>query len=241
MILAAGLGRRLVPTISDCPKGFIAIDGQTLVGRSVAQLIEGGYDLVRIVTGYQADKYVAAFGQRTNVELIYNPHFCTTGSLLSLQCGLDGIDPQIDQVAILESDILFENRAIDIMKTMRAGILTSGPTGAGDEVYVWADPDTTQLVHLSRVRTARAEAPLGELTGLNVIRGSQIKELRAVLAQYVQNHPEADYEDGLVAASRILQLRCHLVDDLIWAEIDDATMLRHAQEVIWPKIKARDT
>jgi hypothetical protein len=38
-----------------------------------------------------------------------------------------------------------------------------------------------------------------------------------------------------------LLLRCHLVEDLIWAEIDDALMLRHAQDVIWPKIMERDT
>ena len=42
---------------------------------------------------------------------------------------------------LLESDIVYEPRALAtvLASPHESLILTSGPTGAGDEVYVWAD------------------------------------------------------------------------------------------------------
>jgi choline kinase len=222
------------------PKGLMAVGGQALVVRSVAQLLAQGYDMVRIVTGYQAEAYSAAFAGCAQVTLVYNPDFRTSGSLQSLQCGVAGLDPQAGQIAVLESDIVYENRAVEILKTMPSGILTSGPTGAGDEVYVWTTPASDQLIALSKDRASKPEPPLGELTGLNALSWPRIAQFRTVFADYLRAHPQAHYEDGLVAAARGLPIRCHLVPDLVWAEIDDVAMLRRAQKVVWPQIIARD-
>ena len=46
-----------------------------------------------------------------------------------------------------------------------------------------------------------------------------------------------DYEtDCLVAAARVKAVSCHVVEDLIWCEIDDESHLARARELIYPTI-----
>ena len=46
-----------------------------------------------------------------------------------------------------------------------------------------------------------------------------------------------DYEvDCLVEAAGLVQVPCHLVEDLIWCEIDDESHLARAQKEVHPRL-----
>lgn len=49
-----------------------------------------------------------------------------------------------------------------------------------------------------------------------------------------------DYEDSLVAAASNVPVRCKLVEDLVWSEIDNEAQLLRVRERIYPLILARD-
>ena len=55
LILAAGMGTRLLPLTADRPKPLVDIGGVTLMDRMIAQCAEIGLDEVIIVTGYMHD------------------------------------------------------------------------------------------------------------------------------------------------------------------------------------------
>jgi 2-aminoethylphosphonate-pyruvate transaminase len=243
IILAAGLGSRLAPLTDAVPKGLLPLDGRPLIGHSIDRLRAAGVPRIRVVTGYLHARMAAALAGYAEVEIAFNPDFAATGSLQSLRVGLRDLPSGADRILILESDLIYEARAIPELLTGPAKILTSPPTGAGDEVYVWAADGPLgprQLQALSKDPRHLPDPPLGELTGLNVLRRADLAAARHAFDAVQSADAGAHYEDGLVAAARAVPLTCALLPGLIWAEIDDAAMLARAEARVWPAISRRD-
>lgn len=220
------------------PKGFIDIGGQPLVSHSLSLLAGAGVRDVTIVTGHLAGHYEAlapSDGQR--LTTLHNPRFAERGSFESLRLGLAAMRGGF---LLLESDILYEPRALDTV--LGSGhddvILTSGPTGAGDEVYVWADSAEGgyRFRSMSKQRAAEADPPFGELVG--------ISKISAALAAALQHGAQeaalgSDYESAIVHAAHHTSIACLRVDDLLWGEIDDEAMLARVAQQLWPRLQAR--
>src|SRR4029453_4305009 len=103
--------------------------------RSVRLLRHAGIDRITIVTGYRADLYERFAGPRADGRLRPNGCYETTGSMASLALALDR--PRDADVLVLESDIAYEARALEeLLAAPGTATLMSGPTGAGDEVWV---------------------------------------------------------------------------------------------------------
>ena len=56
IILAAGIGRRMLPLTDDCHKTLLEVGGRTILGRILDGLEANGITEVYIVTGYRSDK-----------------------------------------------------------------------------------------------------------------------------------------------------------------------------------------
>ena len=236
LILAAGRGVRMGPRGQSIPKGFIEVGGQTLVARSLAQLARAGVRDVIIVTGHLADFYeqlpsVAGVA----VTTLHNPQFAEKGSFESLRVGLAAMRGPF---LLLESDIIYEPRALAtvLASDHESVILTSGPTGAGDEVYVWADKagGTHRFRGMSKQRTSHADVPFGELVGISKISAALAREL---VAHAHQAKPDSDYESAVVRAAGDTPIACLRVDDLLWGEIDDEAMLARVKAKLWPRLR----
>ena len=236
LILAAGRGVRMGPRGQNVPKGFIELDGVSLAARSLSLLARAGVKEVTIVTGHLAEFYERlAPPDGLALTRLHNPLFATRGSFESLRAGLTAMRGSF---LLLESDIVYEPRALDVVLASRHEnlILTSGPTGAGDEVYVWADAQEGfhRFRGMSKIRAAHADAPFGELVGITKVSA----ELAAELAAHaVDGKPDADYESAVVRASSRIPIACHRVDDLTWGEIDDEAMLARVKAHLWPRLK----
>src|SRR5205814_5924092 len=131
------MGTRLRPFLDGVPKGLLEIEGETLVGLSTDQLRNAGIERLTIVAGYGAEHYRQFAATRADVRLVFNDQYETSGSMASLAVALEQIR---GDVLVLESDIVYEQRALEAILGSPASdaTLTSGPTGAGDEVWVYA-------------------------------------------------------------------------------------------------------
>ncbi|MDF0600032.1 phosphocholine cytidylyltransferase family protein [Psychromarinibacter sp. C21-152] len=234
IILAAGLGVRMGPRGKLYPKGLIEMGGETMAAQSLATLRAFGIGRVRIVTGHLAEQYREAFGAERDVELIHNPLYDSTGSLQTLATALDGLD---GDVVILESDLVYAPEALEAALAPGNRLVTSGPTGAGDEVYVWAG-DEGHLQEISKIADARPEPHLGELVGITKLEAAAVPEMRRAVEDVLADVPAEHYEPGLVELGRRVPVPCIRLDDLPWAEVDDEAMLARAERVVFPRIAA---
>jgi len=237
VILAAGMGVRMGARGRLMPKGLIPLGGTPIIQQSVATLRSHGVARIVIVTGHLSDQYEALFAD-SDVELVHNPRYATTGSLLSLAVGLEQVGTAC---LIVESDLIYAPQALAPLDCASNRFLVSGPTGAGDEIYVWADiqADRTHLLaDISKNRSARSDSPLGEMVGLTALTADAVPMMRETAAQELSRNPEEHYEPGMVALTQKVAVECPLISDLPWAEIDDETMLARAERLVYPRVIA---
>lgn len=239
VVLAAGMGTRLEAGGTRVPKGFLSLGGTTLIERSLDLLEARGVRRVVIVTGHRREAYEELRARRPAlVTTVHNARYAESGSMVSLACARDLLDAPF---LLLESDILFEARALDALLEPGADdlLLCSGFTGADDAVFV--ESRRGLLVGMSKDRAALGPGVLGELVGITRVSPALLAAMLAHLDALRTTTLQVAYEtDALVAAARTRPVRCVLVPDLAWAEVDHAEHLARARELVLPAIRARE-
>jgi 2-aminoethylphosphonate-pyruvate transaminase len=242
VVLAAGQGIRLGELGEEIPKGMIRLGEQPILEESIGRLRRAGIRRVVVVTGHLAGQ-LAPLAQRAAgmVELVRNERYARGGSLSSLLCALNVVQ---EDFLLLESDLVYEQRAVDTLVAREPGsvVLVSGQTHAGDEVWVETTGATGGhgLVAMSKDRGSLGPHVLGELTGITRISATAIPALRACAQALAAPGAPADYEDALVALARVARVQVSRIDDLLWAEIDPPAMLERVRRMVYPEIARAD-
>ncbi|MEO8444849.1 MAG: phosphocholine cytidylyltransferase family protein, partial [Gammaproteobacteria bacterium] len=219
-------------------KGFLTLGELPIIEESIGRLELAGIRDVLIVTGHCAGHYEALAGRRGGlVRTVHNPRYADSGSMYSLYCARAAV---AGDFLLLESDLVYEPRALTQLLEQSAAdaILLSGPTGAGDEVYV--ECRDGKLVNMSKDRTALGPGVAGELVGISRISMGLYGRMCAIAARAFATSLRYDYEtDCLVAAGREQPIACPVIPDLVWGEIDDPSHLARARETVYPEVLRR--
>jgi len=236
IILAAGMGRRLKPLTDNLPKAFISINGKPLIYRSLDCLRSVGIKTVIIVVGFMESFFKKEIGETyRDMNILYtsNGKYSTTGSMYSLSQTENLID---DDILLLESDLLYERRAVEelVNHDYPNIILTSDIGRTGDEVYIYYDKNG----YLTKLgKNIDDSTALGELVGINKISLPFLEKLYMISKEdYNNDEKEYHYEETIYKLSREVPVKCHMIKDLIWTEIDTYEDLHRAKKYIYPKI-----
>jgi len=239
VILAAGMGSRLASEMDDRPKGLMVLGDRPIIEESISKLFQAGIERVVLVTGHMRETYEAfAAGFPGNVETVHNERFYDSGSMYSLYCARHLLEGDF---LLLESDLIYEDRALK--ETLEAEgdscILLSDWTESGDEVFVCARDG--RLMDMSKDRSSLPEPPVGELVGITRISAELFQKMTEFSAGAFERDLMVDYEtDCLVGVAPVHLIECHVVEGLLWAEIDDPDHLARARGLVYPAIRARD-
>jgi 2-aminoethylphosphonate-pyruvate transaminase len=236
VIMAAGMSRRMGDITGDLPKGLIKIGEEELMGRSVRLLKKNGIKEVIVGTGFRANKYEEFFKDKYWVNCVKGDDYETTGNAYTLFGLRDYIEGDF---LLLESDLLYENRAVrEVLDDEAANIfLTSGMTGSGDEFYVEMD-DQGDLLGLSKDKSSVKKVD-GEMVGISkwslALYQRFCEELDNDNSLY-----KSDYERVLTMVGREMPVKVKKIEDLVWCEVDDEHHLRRAQDKVWPAIREEE-
>lgn len=237
VILAAGMGRRLRGVLDDAPKGFLQVDGKALIVRSIEKLAACGIRRIIVVTGYRSDLYDGLQAAHPGlVTTVRNERFAATGSMFSLYCARERVSGDF---LLLESDLLYEIRALQALQQtdLDNAILLSGFTCSGDEVFV--ETEKGLLKSLSKKRADLATVA-GELVGISRVSLPLYQRMLAVAESMFARSMKIEYEECFRETARDFPVPCLKLDDLVWAEIDDAQHLRRVNDVILPLLAAKE-
>lgn len=83
IILAAGLGMRMIPINNSISKGLLEINGEVLIERTIKQLHEVGITQIFIVVGFMKEQYEYLI-DKYDVQLIVNRDYAFNNSIYSL-------------------------------------------------------------------------------------------------------------------------------------------------------------
>ena len=108
IILAAGLGSRLLPLTADRPKCLVPAGGRAILEHQLLALHEAGVTDVAVVGGYRFDRlvdFVAALPASLRPRLIFNPDFARSSSIGSVSAARDLLDGPF---LLLNGDTIYE-------------------------------------------------------------------------------------------------------------------------------------
>ena len=109
IIMAAGVGSRLLGINGGRPKCLILARGQTLLGRMIGQLRDRGVHDISVITGYKSALLEAELPPW--VDQIHNPFYSVTNSIASLWLAREFLT---EETLLMNADLYFEPEVLDI-------------------------------------------------------------------------------------------------------------------------------
>lgn len=107
LILAAGMGTRMLPVTGAMPKCMVGIKKTTFIANALKVLLQVGVKRVVVVVGYKAYvlmDYLKGLNLDLEVCFVHNTVYDSTNSMYSLMLGMELIDSSF---WLLEGDIFF--------------------------------------------------------------------------------------------------------------------------------------
>lgn len=237
VIMAGGLGSRLKDKTKDMPKGFLEINGEAIVERSVKKLFAHGVEEVIIGTGHCSEWYEALAKKYAGIRLTKNENYAETGSMGTLECCAPLVK---DSFFLLESDLIYDDIGLfALINDERKNILlASGKTKSGDEVYIEQTEDGS-LLKLSKNRDD-IKNPAGELVGISKLTKETLTEMVRFAEKHHKDQAKMEYETAMAHVSANLgskhKIAIKKINHYAWREIDDENHLESAIHTVYPLI-----
>ncbi|RLE22840.1 MAG: L-threonine O-3-phosphate decarboxylase, partial [Actinobacteria bacterium] len=229
VILAAGLGSRLLPMTIDMPKCLTEINGQPILLRALRALSNQGFSDVVIVVGHNADKIRQRVGTQhygLAINYVDAPRYKTTNNICSLWDACHFCDQDI---LLLEGDVVFDEdvltqilqqagnaaAVVPYHRELSGTVIRRGLDGHVTEFVLGADQDEhfsfedafkTSNIYL--LRGKMLQKTFLPALSLHIERGYVNDYYETVLRDLV-----ADQSLGDLAAVDISASRCCEVDD----------------------------
>lgn len=245
IILAAGIGRRMRPLTDRCHKTLLEVGGTTIMGRILDGLLANGVTDVCIVTGYRAsdveDYVTREFGDQLDCTFVCNERFESTNNIYSMALAMESIEPDTD-VILIESDLLYDASVITrLLKSEHPNVALVDRYRTGlDGTVVSVSPDNviTQVIPAS-LQAANFDFS-DKFKTLNIYKFSAEfcrTTFRQLLSYYARAIDENCYYElilGILIYMQQVQIHAEILDDELWAEVDDPNDLRAASFAFVP-------
>ncbi len=211
IILAAGVGMRMVPINMTSPKALLEIEGEKLIERLIRQLKEVGISDITVVVGFMKDTFEYLIDDY-GVELVVNNDYATRNNLHSLALIAD----KIHNTYIVPCDIW----------------CASNPFSS-NEIYSWYMV-SDQICQRSFVRINRKKDLVltkenecgNKMIGIGYLTEPESSFVKKKLAEMDDDrHAEAFWEDTLYDRDRLVT-KARLVSAEVVVEINTYEQLR---------------
>lgn len=227
------------------PVAFLEIDEKTLIERTIRTLFDNDIENIIIVTGYKSEYFAALTVNYPKIKLVHNEAYGHTGTMKSLSLVKDLVD---DDFLLLESDIIFESKAIKrlIAHPERDCIIITNESGSGDEAFV--EIRNGYIYNMTKDKHQLNKID-GEMIGLSKISFEMFKKM---MVRFKDNkNPYLNYEYMLMDIGRKYKIGFEKLGDLVWWEFDtkhhyemfkkDIYRRLYHQEKEWQEVEVKET
>jgi choline kinase len=218
IILGAGKGKRIMELTGGEPKSFLTINDKRIIDWQLDFLDEIPVKNIIMVVGYKKERFYELYGDRKNINFVFNPFYEITNVLPSFWFGMNNLE---DDTIYLHADTIFEREIFEkLVKAEGDIILPIEKKSCNPE-------DMKVIIRNGYIDTISKEIPSedarGEFIGIAKISKHALNPLREIVNELMtQRKFESFFESALqLGADRgSFKLKPLDITGIPWNEID---------------------
>jgi histidinol-phosphate/aromatic aminotransferase/cobyric acid decarboxylase-like protein/choline kinase len=249
IILAAGLGRRMMPLTEHVHKTLLTIGGQPIIDRLIRGLSENGIIRIAIVTGYRAqelESHVLTQFPELEFSFVRNELYESTNNIHSLALAFEQLDFAED-IILLESDLIYEPAVLRrLIASKHDNVAVVDRYRIGLDGTVVAVSESKVVTH---VIPGSLQGPGFDFSDkyktLNIYKFSAefcrgtFSRLLSYYSHTIDNNCYYELILGILIYMQQARIHAEILSGELWAEVDDPNDVRNAEFVFAPEHRRR--
>ena len=223
VILAAGKSN-----FFETPNALVEVYNEKIIERSINLLLKKKIKKIYIVCGYKAELFSYLEKKYSQVQIIYNNDYQEKGSFYSL---LTLKDICQDDIILLDSDIIYEEKALDyILESNRVNaILVSAEKGYKNESFI--EEKNGKLWNISKDIRELANYS-AEMLGISKLSKNLLKDIFNLPVE----NDKFSYEYAIKECGIRNEIYTIHIDYLLWGEISNDENYKKVIDYLYPAI-----
>ena len=246
VILAAGMGTRLMPLTKDIPKALLKINETTLLERMIRNCIDAGISKFMVIVGYNRDKVIALcpeIAEKYDVEIrtLINEKYDVTNTSVSTFIASKLIEESPEDFILVNGDNVVDPEIITrIAECEHTGMIIDNFKKLNEESFKLIidnetfneDKSISNGTINSIGKGLDIASSSGEFIGVSKVIADDIAEFNEILARLIDEDPQNYYDFAYEDLSKIKTIDFVLTNGLKWTEIDDHRDWENAQILV---------
>ena len=246
VILAAGMGTRLMPLTKEIPKALLEINGMTLLERMIRNCTDAGISKFIVVVGYNRDKVIdlcPVLGKKYDVEIttLVNEKYDVTNTSVSTFIVSKLIEENPEDFILVNGDNVVDPEIISrIAECPHTGMIVDNFKQLNEESFKLIiddeifneDKSISNGVIDSIGKELGIPSSSGEFIGVSKVISRDISDFNIILSKLIEENPQNYYDFAYKDLSNMKTIDFVLTNGLKWTEIDDHNDWENAQKLI---------
>ncbi len=232
VILAAGMGERLMPLTKDMPKTLIEINNRTLIENIVIKCLKNGIKEYMVLVGHFKEKVALecediALKYDVTFTMVENDKYFQTNTGISTLLAVEKLKNK--DFIIINGDNVFDEKIIE-------KLLESDNTAMVIDNYKKLDQESFKIrIEKSIIRDMGKDIDIsssnGEFIGISKVSRDDLELFQDILGRLTSEDPQQYYDIAFVELSNKSRVDFVYTNNLKWTEIDDINDLNYAKSI----------
>ena len=246
VILAAGMGTRLMPLTKEIPKALLEINETTLLERMIRNCIAADISEFIVIVGYNRDKVIdlcPALAEKYDIEIktLVNEQYDVTNTSVSTYIASRFIEENPQDFILVNGDNVVDPEIIlRIAQCPHTGMIVDNYKQLNEESFKIIIEDETfnddRSISTGWIKSIGKELDIssssGEFIGVSKVISEDISDFNEILLGLIDEDPQNYYDFAYKDLSKIETIDYVLTNGLRWTEIDDHNDWENAQKLV---------
>lgn len=247
VILAAGMGTRLMPLTKDIPKALLKINDVTLLERMIKNCINVDISKFIVVVGYNSDKVLTLcpkLEEKYDIEIraVSNEKYDMTNTSVSTYLASKFIEENdLDDFILVNGDnVVAPEIIIRLAASKNTGMIIDNFKELNEESFKLIIDDESfnedKTIANGKINSIGKGLDIpsstGEFIGVSKVVSDDVAEFNRILEGLIEEDPQNYYDFAYKDLSKIKTIDFVLTNGLEWTEIDDFTDWENAHVLL---------
>ncbi|OPX58832.1 MAG: Bifunctional IPC transferase and DIPP synthase [Methanobacterium sp. PtaB.Bin024] len=232
VILAAGMGQRLMPLTRDKPKTLLEINNTTIIERIVINCLNNQIKEYLVVVGHNKEKVAKEcdrLAQKYDItfSVVENQDYNKTNTGVSTYLAVQKLKNK--DFLIINGDNVFDEKIIEnLLKSKSTAMIIDNYKQLNQESFKISIEGSTIK---DMGKQIDIESSSGEFIGISKVASADVELFGQILSKLTQEDPQQYYDIAYVNLSRKSKVDFVYTNGLKWTEIDDIDDFNYAKSV----------